>query len=648
MIIAFVFSVIPTLFFFWFFQKIIKSFYLKLSFSWLCGQYILALSGFLLAVILSLVARDILAKVVSILFVALVVLGGFLILRAKKSFCFPKIKLTPIVFGKAFLLVAVFLFAYSFYGPHLALRDSSIFVSPTYWDFQWHAPLIQDFVFGDNFPAQNESFAGVPATYHYFWGFLVALYSATGLDLIMAINLISIATLLFLLTAIVGFGEEVFGSFPAGIISLLLAVTSSSLRFVSYFFENQNQGFLLMFKGIFTNISHPFFFSFISGNPFGYNGSMFNLFYFLEERQMVFGMIFLLFMAWVLFNRRKISNLWLMVIGLLGGIFFLWHLFIAITVLCSFLFLLVFDKDRRKTLVLLVSFGTVFLLFLVYFKSVVASFWFYPDIASFPKINFNFPTFNQEYPLSLLNALGYYVFAYGAKIPVFIMAAILLFRANRRLFWALISVVLPTFILVNSVQLSPLSIYDNHKWLRPMNVVVDLVVGFALYKFLTLKMSWSSFTPILRMIGFLLFVLLTASGIIELMPFLNSKPEVVYAKYPSPLILALREKTAPQSVFLGQGENNKEIQLAGRKVFLGNYAGQDLRLRKDLREAIINKIYASGTLSDLCSLANENGIDFVEYSSSPEIFKIEKSAIVETVNEKEEKVIFLDTKKVCR
>jgi hypothetical protein len=502
------------------------------------------------------------------------------------------------------LLLAVFLFSAYFYKPHLESDGGVIYTSPAYWDFQWHAPLIQNFVHGDNIPPQNESFAGMPSTYHFFWGFLVSIYSSAGLGLVDSVNLISVLNLFFLLVGIIGIGEELFKSLKVGILAMLFTVTSSSLHILHYFSQPPYRDLLRTVTNIFTNAANPYFFSFIPGNPYGYNGNMFNMFYFLAERQMVMGIILLIFFLWLLYKREKIPNKALILAGALAGMSILWHLYISITIACSLLFLLIFDKDKRKTLYFLLPFSAIFLLHILYFKSLMQSVWFNPAIGNFPKINFSFPTMGKIYPLSLINAVGYYVYAYGLKILFFIFGSALLYKRNKKLTVLFLSVVIPTFILVNTIQLSPLSIYDNHKWLRPMNIFVDLIAAYALYEVFKHKGRTMLF------VGSLFFILMTASGFLELIPFFNSQPSIPYAYEASPLVLQLRQKTSPDAVFLTL--RTREIHMAGRKVFLGNYAGQDLQLNTKLRFGVLQGIYSSHTADDVCSLAHAYDIDFVE------------------------------------
>ncbi len=636
-------TILPTILIYLFFDKLIKSFYLKLSFSWFGGQYILAIYTFVTAVTLSLFGlNNLLQKALTISFISIVIVSFILYKQifSTVNSALREIKLNPKTLFKIGFLALTFLFSFHFYKPHLVLRGGSIYTSPVYWDFKWHAPLIQNFVYGDNFPPQNESFAGVAATYHFFWGFLTAIY-ASKVGLISTINYISILSLFFLLTTIVGFGEEVFKSFWTGILAALLTITSSSLHFVPYFKNalNQREPFPHIIKSLLFNTSHPFFFSFVPGNPYGYNGTMFNMFCFLAERQIVIGVIFLIFFAWVIYKKDNLTNTNLIIMGLLGGSYFLWHLFITIMIFSALLFLVIVDKERKKTLSLLIPFSLVFIIHLLYFKHLTNSGWFYPDVKSFPKINFNFPTMGKEYPFSILHALGYYVYGYGFKIILLFIGLFFLKKKDTKLFLTLLSVIIPTFILINTVQLSPLSIYDNHKWLRPMNVIIDLIASFALYQlFTSRKLRILSF-----IFGVFLFILSTMSGFLELIPFLNSQPTNLYARYPSPLILSIRNTTKPQSTFLTQ-LYGKEVQLAGRKLFLGDYAGQDLRLKKRLREEIINQIYSTTSLKTFCSLTRQYKIDYVEGTQTPLALTLSSDPITK---QEDNQMPFIEVKKVC-
>ena len=647
MLTILVLTLIPTLLFYLVTRQIfpIKSFFLRLGFSWFLGQYLFVWTTFLLALLLAPSVTGVLQKAS---FIAVITFALILLFYGTKqenpSLRLGKlIKSRDFIIGTALMLFAL-VFSYFFFSNHLSLQDGKIYTSIVYWDFKWHMPLIQSFVYGDNFPPQNESFAGVPATYHFFWGLLVASYSSLGLSLVTAINFVTIMTLFILFLTILGFTQEVFKSLFAGVIASLLLVTTSSLHVLAFLMQTESWGLMQAVYYLFTNSINPFHNSFLPGHPFGYNGTMFNMFYFLAERQMIPGIIFCIFSLWVIYKRKYLSNTLLLIIGGFMGFYFLWHLYITIMVLCAVIFTFFFAKDKVKILYLLLPFTLIFLLHYFYFKNVQDIGWFLPEIAKYPAINFHFPSMDYIYPLSFSGAIRYYVFAYGVKIFLLFAGMRYLWKNNKELFWAFFAFIFPTFLLINTIQLSPLSIYDNHKWLRPLNVIFDLVCAYFLYEIYLKSQKTGKF-----IIGILLLFAVTASALVELPPFFNARPNVLFANTASPLIRDIRTKTPQEAVFVGS--DTIDIQYAGRKLFLGDYSGQDLKLDKQRRVDIINAIYYADSVERFCQLTQEYNISFVEGFYIERTLDVKKKeskvSYLNSVNGNNKKVSFVDVDKTC-
>lgn len=649
MIGAFLFTFLPTLFFYLLVTKadFLKSQILKISLSWFIGQYLGTLIIFILSNILILFTTSVLTKASFLFLLALTI--SLLFLKADLIKLCRNLKLTGISLPKIAIIIFCFICSYFLFSPHLSFIENKIYTSPVYWDFNIHFPIIQNFVFGDNFPPQNESFSNIPMTYHYFSDLLTAIYSSLGLDLVNSINLVSILSFSFMLIAMVGFCEEVFKSTTSGLIAILLTVTSSSLRFIDYFSRTDNQSLSQILNGVLGNTNHPFFFSFVRGNPFGYNGTMFNIFYFIAERQMILSVLFIILFLTLIHHRRFFSERLFLIAGILLALFWQWHLFATITVGASIVFLLFFLPERKKILYLLLGFGTISLFNFVYFHSLLKPEWFYKEILDYPKINFNFPTMLPDYPLSISNAIGYYFYAYGLKIFFLPISLFFLFKKNKQLFFLAASIIIPTFILANSVQLSPLSIYDNHKWIRPMNSIIDIIISVTIVNiFLKKSLIWKT-TAVIS------FLILTLSGFLELIPFVNSKPTNLYASYPTNFIQTIRENTPQKSSFLALG--SKELHLAGRKLFLGNSADEpgatsilnSNKFNKSQRENIARSIYSTEIVSEFCQLLLTNNIDYVQIIETAPIYsKIRTFPSFTTLNEKGTLISFVDTNKGCK
>jgi hypothetical protein len=235
---------------------------------------------------------------------------------------------------------------------------------------------------------------------------------------------------------------------------------------------------------------------------------------------------------------------------------------------------------------------------------------------------------------------------------------LLAFRTRRPLFHALASILVPTFLLVNAVQLVPLSIYDNHKWLRPMTLSLDLAAAF----FLVERAIRAKGSVLARtVVAAAAILLMTLSGTLESIPFLRSRATVLYAVYPSDLTRDVREKTAPRSVFASFEAN--AIHLAGRKVFVGNdadergtasllaSAGFDVsgRQRVLLDLYRLYGLHGAGRRGVFCDLARANAVDWLEIE--PEGNRGSEtdpsSPGFETIAPSGRRIRFLDVKRFC-
>ena len=506
-------------------------------------------------------------------------------------------------------------FAFFFYQPHLAQTSEGLYRSPVYWDLNVHAPIVQNFAFGDNFPAQNESFAGVPETYHFFFDLVTAIPVAFGVRLAPAFLLVSAMSLFAVLGLLVGFAEELAGGARAGMLAVLLACTSSSLRFVDALAPRPGRQPFAGVVELLSRREHPYLASFVAGNPFAYNGTMFNLFYFLEERQLVFASAFLLASVLLLSTRARWSLPLSVAAGVAFGLFALWHVFVTITLGLAVVWLLAVAPDRRKSAAVLAGMAVSGGAFLAWIAWVSRPEWFVSGGRAALRWNPAFSTMPGGPPFSLLHALGYWLYAWGLKAVLGVGGLVFAYRRRRHLFDALASILFPTFVLVNAVQLVPLSVYDNHKWLRPMSLLLDFAAGL-----FVVERIWRSRQPSALRAAWATAAMgiMTFSGVLELLPFWRSRPTVLYAPYPIALTGIVRESTAPRDAFVSFESN--ALHMAGRKLFLGNdadergtaslvaSAGFDVARRQ--RELI--DLYGARDRAGFCAVARRNRIDWVE------------------------------------
>lgn len=93
-----------------------------------------------------------------------------------------------------------------------------------------------------------------------------------------------------------------------------------------------------------------------------------------------------------------------------------------------------------------------------------------------------------------------------------------------------------------------------------MNIFVDLISAYAVSQWFFEKKKFFVIT-----LGIISLFFLTISWTIELMPFLNSQPEVFYSPYYSPLIAAIRTYSPPQANFVSIG-NEKGYPFSRKKI----------------------------------------------------------------------------------
>src|SRR5260221_3564680 len=306
----------------------IKSTYLGVAFSWFAGLYLFTFLTFFFACFYATFTSDVLLKATYTVLLIYEVALFFFINECKQLLgAIHNNFLKILIFRPANFLLITFCFFFScaFLAPHLITHNGSIYTSPVYWDFHWHAAIIQNFVYGDNFPPQNEAFPGIPMEYHFFGDLVMGIYEVAGISLTQAVTFSSILFLFFFLITIIGISEAFFKSKLLRFFAVCMAITASSEHFIYYFLQNLGEPLPQFISGMLKNSENPFYASFIYTNPFHYDGLMFNLFYFLEERHMFIAPVFLLLCLWIVVNRKKFSLKALTIIGGLMGGFFYWN-----------------------------------------------------------------------------------------------------------------------------------------------------------------------------------------------------------------------------------------------------------------------------------------------------------------------------------
>ena len=514
--------------------------------------------------------------------------------------------------AKSFLvLIAALTFSACFYLCQLQQRGDLIFKTFIYWDFGGQVSLVQSFVKADNIPPQSELLSGAPLVYHFFFFLLTAVYSI-DLDIVGGFNFASIIGFTCVLVLLFGLAEELSCRFASGWIALFLGVASGNLAFVHFFFGTSDLSPIGKLLKLVQPETRPDLVNFVP--KAGFNPNMFNLFYFMEERQLIAGACMLLIGSAFLMRCSSFSTRQSLIAGALCGLSALWHIYSVIVLVLAGIFVLLIRESSKSVLVFAMTLGLLsfsqLMALVIYGRSPLYG----PALTQLPVFNPTFSTMPGSFPFSLWNACKFWLFAYGLKVLFFPLGLMLLRKTDRRAAIVCAVIFLVSFSLINTIQLAPAGVYDNHKWTRPLSLVMDAVIALPL-----VLLFREGTTAQIVAAGCLL--LMSISGILEAVPYFVAKPLEVFSSYPSEITRAIRSKSRPRDVFVA--ENALDVLLAGRPLYV-TYPDHNLPgvirldsafLKVEDRRALVRQVYGSETIADLCFLAMGR-IDYLEIDGS--------------------------------
>jgi len=140
------------------------SFLPLLASSWLVGQVGATTLAYMVACALvgvvspTLEATHKIILLVEALALLVIILRSFTSIRNWAAEMRSQMRCIDLLSSAAFLLVATS-FSYFLFAMQLYSKAGLIYRSRVYWDFTAHYPIVQNFVFGDNFPARDETAA---------------------------------------------------------------------------------------------------------------------------------------------------------------------------------------------------------------------------------------------------------------------------------------------------------------------------------------------------------------------------------------------------------------------------------------------------------------------------------------------------------
>ncbi len=565
---------------------------IKFSFCWLSSQFVLIQLIYLLSCFLS-ASGYTGVLLISKLFCICLCIAVLILLPRVRNIKFPDLKIS--LFIVFFVFLAAFITC-----ANLTSKSNAIYTSRIFWDFPIHYPIIQNFIFGDNFPAESFYPSGTPFAYHFNYDLMAAVNASDGYGLAEGFNLTSILSFSTLFLMLGGIVYQYTGSIIFSYCANLLLLTSSSLRFI--YLDN-----------IFKDSRFHDMKNLIQVNGLQYNGNMYNIFYFIVERQLIFAEGLLLCVIFMLPKMKNVSALTMLFTGMLLGTSYLWHFYVTFMIgtvlLVAFLF-----KRKQNYFFLLSGFTAVFCIFSITYSALAHNAQLYKSIVTdMPRFSMNFPFIMGTKPLDLIQFLSMCVFIFGIKPLYFFIGIAWIRMRDKCTAYTLLILCIVFFFLANCLQISPVSIYDNHKWIKPMVLLMDIGAVIGLYA------AHVSKKRALRLICWGLSPLLVMGGLAELYPFLNEKATRPILVFPSAETSKIQAFSSPKDNFMTP--NAKLILLAGRKVF--SYQPDDLsnivlksitQLVNDDERFNLSRMIFKFPFNKACPMIKKAGLDTIGFT----------------------------------
>lgn len=461
-------------------------------------------------------------------------------------------------------------------------------------DFGAHVPLIRSFSLGYNFPPQFPLFPNENIRYHFLFYFLVGIFEKFGTNLAVGINILS--TLAFFSFGLLIFdaSRTIFGKASIGIVALLLTFLNSSLTFIKFFSEH-NPLVFQTYETIWENTSP------LANAPYDQSSTIatfWSLNIYLNQRHLSLAFAAILAVVLVFYKtlaQREKPGLSLFIFaGILVGLLPYWHsqafLMITVTSLClSIVFI-------RKASIL----ATIYYLAFLALLAIPQIWWLQKGYIG----NQSFIQFSPGYlitpPITILKFIFWWFQNLGLTF-ILLIDALLIQRKQLILFYLCF---LPLFLAGFLFKFGP-DIATNHKFFNFWLIITNIFVASLLVK----MFSYQIFGKIIALI---LILLLTLSGILELIPIKNDHKISIEDWQLNPIGNWVVSNTPKNATFLTSDSLYHPISLAGRKVFLGwPYFAWSSGSDTTTRSHIVQSIYLSSDKQSVCNLFLQNKLNYI-------------------------------------
>lgn len=462
-------------------------------------------------------------------------------------------------------------------------------------DFGLHLSLIRSFSWGNNFPPELPFFPGRPLPYHYGFDLIVGLLERAGIRIDIAFNGLSAFAFAMLLFFIYRLTSILFGkSVTMGMLSILLFIFHSNLTFVDFIKQNR----------IGPDLIWRFWYlpDYLNKGPF--DGSTISLFFtlnvLLNQRHLIVALAMslgiIVYLLPRLMNRKIIPLTTLIGIGLLLGMIFWIHtlIFAGNLIIIGLLFIYFCETKRLAPL---------------YVAAILVAFPRAADILQYRDPSLGYKWFNPGFlasrPLTVGGFFAYWWQNVGIVLLILPYAVAIASPKTRKVFWS----VLPLFIIANVFQLS-YRIDHNHTLINYFLIFANIFIVYAITEI------WRR-NAFAKCASLVLVILLTASGVIDLMAVKNDFQFTVPDAPTDTFMQWIKTSTSPDAVFLSREDTIDPVTLSGRRNYFGaTYYGEVMGYPISDRRKNATRFFEAKSGKDLRD-AKSNNIDYIAIPTHP-------------------------------
>ncbi len=443
------------------------------------------------------------------------------------------------------------------------------------FDFGYSVGLMRSMSWGANIPFSSPFFAGLPLLYHFFFNYWTAIWEYFGVPTVWAINIPSIMSFSALLIVIYCLPQVIARKKPwVGWVAVLFTITNSSLAAWELLVKNGIS--LGAMEHIWRLPTYPF------AGPF--DGSTISIFMtlnnYVNQRHLAFAIAcgLFIFVGIQQTIKRKITGKSILFWGLVTGCLLLWNIaiYLIVVALCGLCFIL--QKQWKFLCIFILGAGLVGMILL------------------FPLAGFLYKVLVLFKSLVVLTAtatiptwtLPEYLWQNLGLLPIVAFVGLVAIPQKIRLHFLPFIILFIVLCLLAGIAKRGF----DQKFLSFLLIGINILAAFGL------EWIWQRKKYAIKASVVVLFIILIASGLVDLMPIKNEFAFPLVSQDTLKIITWIGTNTSKNAVFVSYEDMIDPVVLGGRKNFMGffrNVGWYD-------RSKIVSAIYAG----DITQAQTEN------------------------------------------